>query len=357
MSLRIVLWVGSCVLGVALTAPRAVARVGEQETVRRAAAALEQIMATPAAGIPQQLLSGAQAMVIVPQMKGGAFIVGIRKGRGVLVVREADGTWRAPQFVEITGGSLGWQAGVQSSDLFLVFRSRESLDNLMQGKLTIGADASVAAGPVGRQVAAATDLDLKAEIYSYSRSRGAFVGVSIDGTVLRSDPPRQCSLLSTPRNHAARSRTPDWPTGRLLARDRGGGDFIDGSQRFDGERYFRQAATDRRGRATFPSARSRLARILGTTERTLSNRTDRRAALHGSRRGIAALRVGGRQRAVRGIGGPTRISTSARATAESGFCSVADRRSDPTSAPRRWIARRTAVSALTTTDIGRWPVV
>ena len=145
-------------------------------------------MATPAAGIPRQLLSKAQAMVIVPQMKGGAFIVGIRKGRGVLVVREASGAWRAPQFVEMTGGSVGWQAGVQSSDVILVFRSRKSLDNLMEGKLTIGADASVAAGPVGRQVAAATDLDLSAEIYSYSRSRGAFVGVAIDGTVLRSDP-------------------------------------------------------------------------------------------------------------------------------------------------------------------------
>jgi len=180
--------VGICLLGSSLAAPAHAARVSEQVTVRRASAALEQIMVTPAAGIPRQLLSEAQAIVIVPQMKGGAFIVGVRKGRGVLVIREANGMWRAPQFVELTGGSVGWQAGVQSSDLVLVFRSRESLDNLMQGKLTIGADASVAAGPVGRQVAAATDLDLSAEIYSYSRSRGAFVGVSIDGTVLKSDP-------------------------------------------------------------------------------------------------------------------------------------------------------------------------
>ncbi len=188
MSLRVVTVVGFCALGISLAAPVRAARVSERETVRRASAALEQIMAAPAAGIPQQLLSNAQAMVIVPQMKGGAFILGIRKGRGVLVVREANGMWRAPQFVELTGGSVGWQAGVQSSDLVLVFHSRESLDNLMEGKLTIGADASVAAGPVGRQVAAATDLDLSAEIYSYSRSRGAFVGVAIDGTVLRSDP-------------------------------------------------------------------------------------------------------------------------------------------------------------------------
>ena len=188
MLLRVVTVVGFCILGTLLAAPVRAAWVSERETVLRASAALEQIMAAPASGIPEQLLSNAQAMVIVPQMKGGAFIVGIRKGRGVLVVRESNGTWRAPQFVELTGGSVGWQAGVQSSDLVLVFRSRKSLDNLMQGKLTIGADASVAAGPVGRQVAAATDLDLSAEIYSYSRSRGAFVGVAIDGTVLRSDP-------------------------------------------------------------------------------------------------------------------------------------------------------------------------
>jgi len=187
MAFRVLAFAGF-VLSMYPVVPAQAAWFSEQETVRRASAALEQIMAAPARGIPRQLLSNAQAVVIVPQMKSGAFIVGIRKGRGVLVVRENNGFWRAPQFVEMTGGSVGWQAGVQSSDVILVFRSRKSLDNLMQGKLTIGVDASVAAGPVGRQVAAATDLDLSAEIYSYSRSRGAFVGVSIDGTVLKSDP-------------------------------------------------------------------------------------------------------------------------------------------------------------------------
>ena len=164
------------------------ARLNEHEIVQESGVVLQQIMAKPELGIPQQLLSNAQAVVIVPRMKGGAFVVGIRKGRGVLVAREGNGAWRAPQFVEMTGGSVGWQAGVQSTDVILVFQSRESLDNLINGKLTIGADASVAAGPVGRKVAAATDLDLSAEIYSYSRSRGAFVGVSIDGTVLKYDP-------------------------------------------------------------------------------------------------------------------------------------------------------------------------
>lgn len=186
MTVRLAL-VATIVFAIAHT-NSAFARATEHETVVQASEVLGQIMAAPAQGIPRQLLSDAQAVVIVPRMKGGAFVVGIRKGRGVLVVREANGGWRAPQFVEMTGGSVGWQAGIQSSDVILVFRSRKSLDNLMNGKLTIGADASVAAGPVGRQVAAATDLDLSAEIYSYSRSRGAFVGVSIDGTVLKSDP-------------------------------------------------------------------------------------------------------------------------------------------------------------------------
>ena len=188
MSLRGFAVAAIIVVGITPDTPSQAARWSESETVRRASRVLQQIMSAPAQGIPLQLLSDAQAVVIVPQMKSGAFVVGIRKGHGVLVVRENNGLWRAPQFVEMTGGSLGWQAGVQSSDVILVFRSSQSLQNLMQGKLTIGADASVAAGPVGRQVAAATDLDLSAEIYSYSRSRGAFVGVAIDGTVLKSDP-------------------------------------------------------------------------------------------------------------------------------------------------------------------------
>jgi len=192
MSLRLLTVVGFCVLSSVLSAvlatPLQAARMSEQETVRRASAALEQIMSAPAAAIPRRLLSDAQAIVIVPQIKNAAFVVGIRKGFGVLVVRENHGLWRAPQFVEMTGGSLGWQAGVKSSDLILVFRNRQSLDNLMKGKLTLGVDASAAAGPVGRQVAAGTDLELSAEIYSYSRSRGAFAGVSVGGTVLKLDP-------------------------------------------------------------------------------------------------------------------------------------------------------------------------
>ncbi|MGI9295926.1 MAG: lipid-binding SYLF domain-containing protein [Pseudomonadales bacterium] len=188
MLLRLSAHVGFIFLLVATAAEPLAARPSEHETIGLASAALKQVMLTPARAIPKQLLSNAQAVVIVPQMKGGAFVVGIRKGHGVLIIREEGGLWRAPQFIEMAGGSIGWQAGIQSTDVILVFRSRKSLENLMTKKLTIGVDASVAAGPVGRHVAAATDTSLAAEIYSYSRSRGAFLGVSVDGTVLKADP-------------------------------------------------------------------------------------------------------------------------------------------------------------------------
>ena len=155
-------------------------------------------MAIPAKGIPRSLFSKAQAIAIVPGVVQGAFVIGIRKGHGVLVSRDDQGNWRVPQFIELTGGSVGWQAGVQSTDVILVFRSRESVANLMRGKMTIGVDAAAAAGPVGRQAAAATDLPLKSEIYSYSRSRGAFLGVSLDGTVLKPDPQADARFYQSP---------------------------------------------------------------------------------------------------------------------------------------------------------------
>ena len=164
------------------------ARANENDKVLQSTAVLRQIMAIPAQGIPRSMFSDAQAIAIVPGVMQGAFVIGIRKGHGVLVSRDDQQNWRAPQFIELTGGSVGWQAGVQSTDVILVFRSRESVSNLMQGKMTIGVDAAAAAGPVGRQAAAATDLPLKSEILSYSRSRGAFLGVSLDGTALKPDP-------------------------------------------------------------------------------------------------------------------------------------------------------------------------
>jgi lipid-binding SYLF domain-containing protein len=147
-----------------------------------------QAMVMPQNEIPRSLLVDAKAIVIVPDMVRGAFVVGVQHGRGVLVMRDANGSWQPPRFIQITGGSIGYQIGVQATDLVLVFRSQQSVANLLRGTMKIGVDASAAAGPVGRQTSAATDLQLQAEILSYSRARGAFVGVSIDGSVISLDP-------------------------------------------------------------------------------------------------------------------------------------------------------------------------
>jgi lipid-binding SYLF domain-containing protein len=133
------------------------------------------------------MLSGATAVAVVPGVIKIGFIGAVRRGKGVVLVREADGSWSNPIFITLTGGGIGFQAGAQSSDVILVFRSRESVNGMLSGKFTLGADAAIAAGPVGRQAAAATDAQLRAEILSYSRSRGLFAGVSLDGSALSVD--------------------------------------------------------------------------------------------------------------------------------------------------------------------------
>jgi lipid-binding SYLF domain-containing protein len=148
---------------------------------------LDEIMSIPASSIPAGLLAKAEGIVIIPGMIKGGFIVGVRHGRGVVVTRDEHGRWKPPVLVTITGASVGWQAGVQGTDLVLVFRTKTSMQNLMRGKFTIGANASAAAGPVGRDAQAATDAALKAEILSYSRSRGLFAGIALDGAMLSVD--------------------------------------------------------------------------------------------------------------------------------------------------------------------------
>lgn len=159
----------------------------EDQTVKDANQVLNEIMAIPVNGIPQNMLRDAHAVAIIPDVIKGSFVVGARHGNGVLLVRDAGG-WHAPVFITLTGGNVGWQVGVQSTDVILVFKTRRSVENLLSGKFTLGADAAVAAGPVGRNVAAATDANLGAQILSYSRSRGIFVGVSLDGSVIRMNP-------------------------------------------------------------------------------------------------------------------------------------------------------------------------
>ncbi|HEY1066094.1 MAG TPA: lipid-binding SYLF domain-containing protein, partial [Pirellulales bacterium] len=155
--------------------------------VDTAALVLDETMAIPAKAIPEALLRRAEGVAIIPNVLKIGLIGGVSRGRGVVMIRNADGQWGEPSFVTITGGSVGFQIGAQATDLVLVFCTPQSVRGLMQGKLTIGADASAAAGPIGRSATAATDGELKAEIYSYSRSRGLFAGVALDGSVLQID--------------------------------------------------------------------------------------------------------------------------------------------------------------------------
>lgn len=138
--------------------------------------------------IPESLLADAQGVAIIPDVIKIGFVAAVRRGHGVVMVRDANGAWTLPQFITLTGGSVGWQAGIQGTDVVLVFTTKKSVQGLLNGKFTIGADASAAAGPVGRNASAATDAKLQAEILSYSRSRGLFAGVSLDGSVIEMDP-------------------------------------------------------------------------------------------------------------------------------------------------------------------------
>jgi lipid-binding SYLF domain-containing protein len=157
------------------------------DSVNAATQVLREIMVVPLKCIPESLLHEAQGIAIIPGMVKGGFIVGVRHGKGVLATRDEAGLWRAPVFITVTGGSVGAQAGVQATDLVLVFKTRRSVEGILKGKVTIGADLAAAAGPVGRQASAATDTQLKAEILSYSRSRGLFAGLAIDGATMHID--------------------------------------------------------------------------------------------------------------------------------------------------------------------------
>jgi lipid-binding SYLF domain-containing protein len=159
----------------------------QEAKVNDAIDVLDEIVAIPEKGIPPSLLNNAEGIAIIPGVIKAGFIVGGRHGKGILVVHNKNGEWSNPAFVSFTGGSIGWQIGAQSADIILVFRTKRSVDNLMKGKFTLGVDASIAVGPVGRQVEAGTDIELKAEIVSYSRSRGLFAGFSVEGASLQID--------------------------------------------------------------------------------------------------------------------------------------------------------------------------
>jgi lipid-binding SYLF domain-containing protein len=170
--------------------PVAVAQEKEQGRLKESYNVLHAVLGMPDKGIPRDLLNKAECVIVVPSVKKGAFIVGASYGRGVMTCRSGEqfrGRWSAPAMFAIEGGSFGLQAGGQATDFVLLIMNEQGANSVMSSKVKLGGDASVAAGPVGRATSAETDIVMKAEILSWSRNRGLFAGVSLEGSTLRSD--------------------------------------------------------------------------------------------------------------------------------------------------------------------------
>jgi lipid-binding SYLF domain-containing protein len=167
-------------------APRVVAQQVETDRLTEAARVLDEVLAAPDKGVPEAIIEKAQAVVVIPSTVKGALLIGAQRGKGVMSVKSAAG-WSAPAFVTLTGGSVGFQIGGPATDIVLVVVNERGIENLAQNTFKIGGDASVAAGPVGREATASTDYKLQAQILSYSRSRGLFAGVSLAGSTIRAD--------------------------------------------------------------------------------------------------------------------------------------------------------------------------
>lgn len=153
------------------------------DRLTRAKTVIQEIMATPDKAIPNSILASATCVAVVPGFKKGAFVFGGEYGQGVVTCKTAHG-WSAPAFIQMTGGSWGLQIGAQSTDLVLIAVNHKGMQDLMQSKFKIGGNASAAAGPVGRNASAATNLTLHSELLTYSRSRGLFAGIDLSGTVV-----------------------------------------------------------------------------------------------------------------------------------------------------------------------------
>src|SRR5215470_8999161 len=157
-----------------------------EDRIQAAATVLDEIESAPDQGIPEEVLGSAECVAVVPSMLKGGFIVGANYGRGVASCRTPTG-WSAPAFLFTSGGSVGFQIGGQAVDLVMLIMNQDGMKNMLASKFKLGADASVAAGPVGRHASADTDWKLKAQVLTYSRARGAFAGVSLDGAVIKQD--------------------------------------------------------------------------------------------------------------------------------------------------------------------------
>lgn len=159
----------------------------EQARLREASVVLTELRATPEKGIPEDLWTKANCVAVIPSVKKAAFIFGGEYGKGVISCRKPAGGWSAPAFIELEKGSWGFQAGAEEVDLVLLVMNQRGIDKLLQDKVQLGAGASVAAGPIGRSAGASTDLQMAAEILSYSKARGVFGGIDLSGGVLRPD--------------------------------------------------------------------------------------------------------------------------------------------------------------------------
>ena len=161
---------------------------GEALRVANATKVLDEVMVAADKGVPSSVMASALGIAVFPSLFKGGLVFGAQHGRGILSVRDKKGGgWSSPAFLTITGGSFGAQIGGQSTDLILVIKDQRGLEQLVKNQFKVGADASVAAGPVGRDASAATDIQMRAQILSYSRSRGLFAGVTLNGSTIRQD--------------------------------------------------------------------------------------------------------------------------------------------------------------------------
>src|SRR5580692_9649260 len=158
------------------------AKIGDRLTA--AGLVVDEIMATPDKGIPSSILAGASCVVVIPSYKKAAFVVGAQYGQGVATCRTKSGKWSAPVCVQMAGGSFGFQIGGQATDLVMIAMNDQGLQDMLKNKFKLGADAAASAGPVGRNAAAGTDWKLNAQFLTYSRSKGLFAGINLDGTVV-----------------------------------------------------------------------------------------------------------------------------------------------------------------------------
>jgi SH3 domain-containing YSC84-like protein 1 len=213
------LMAGMCASAVSLMAATA------QERLKEATEVFQEVMTTPDKSIPQDLLEKAQCAVIVPGLKKGAFIIGAEFGRGFVTCRNSSGTgWGAPAAIKVEGGSFGFQIGGEGTDVIMLVMNRRGMDQLSKSKFTLGGDASIAAGPVGRASSAQTDAYMTAEILSWSRSKGLFAGVALKGATLRSDEDANRELygkkMTTREILTAHMEPPAAASGLIAALDR-----------------------------------------------------------------------------------------------------------------------------------------